>query len=69
MKSALENAGVVGQYLEEEARLGRIVGPIPLEWVPGGTQLSPIGVIPKSNQPGKWRLIVDLSSHAWAKCQ
>ena len=58
MKSALENAGVVGQYLEEEARLGRIVGPIPLEWVPGGTQLSPIGVIPKSNQPGKWRLIV-----------
>lgn len=62
MKSALDNAGVVGQYLEEEVRLGRIVGPIPLAWVPAGTQLSPIGVIPKSNQPGKWRLIVDLSS-------
>ena len=27
-----------------------------------GTQLSPFGVIPKSNQPGKWRLIGDLSS-------
>ena len=26
------------------------------------TPTSPIGVIPKSNQPGKWRLIVDLSS-------
>ena len=24
--------------------------------------ISPIGLIPKSNQPGKWRLIVDLSS-------
>ena len=63
MKSALDNAGVVvGQYLEEEVRLGRIVGPIPLAWVPAGTQLSPIGVIPKSSQPGKWRLIVDISS-------
>ena len=62
MKTALDNAGVVGQYLEEEMRLGRIVGPIPLAWVPAGTQLSPIGVIPKSNQPSKWRLIVDLSS-------
>ena len=42
MKSALDNAGVVGQYLEEEVRLGRMVGPIPLAWVPAGTQLSPI---------------------------
>ena len=29
---------------------------------PCGTQVSPIGVIPKSNQQGKWRLIVELSS-------
>ena len=29
---------------------------------PSSTELSPIGVIPKSSQPGKWRLIVDLSS-------
>ena len=27
-----------------------------------GTQLCPFGVIPKPSQPGKWRLIVDLSS-------
>ena len=43
--------------------LGRIVGPIhPPSAVQCGTQVSPIGVIPKSNQRGKWRLIVDLSS-------
>lgn len=28
--------------------------------------ISPIGVIPKKNKPGKWRLIVDLSSPACA---
>ena len=62
MRSALENATVVHQYLEEEALLGRIIGPIPPKLAPGGTQISPIGVIPKSSQPGRWRLIVDLSS-------
>ena len=29
---------------------------------PPGIHFSPIGVIPKKNRPGKWRLIVDLSS-------
>ena len=42
--------------------LGRILGPVPPEKVPVGTQLTPVGVIPKSSQLGKWRLIVDLSS-------
>jgi hypothetical protein len=59
MKSALDNATVVAQYL---VGLGRIIGPISPGQVPASTQLSPIGVIPKSSQPGKWRLIVDLSS-------
>ena len=27
-----------------------------------GIHISPIGIIPKQNQPGKFRLIVDLSS-------
>ena len=30
------------------------------------THISPIGAIPKRNKPGKWRLIVDLSSPAGA---
>ena len=62
MKSALDNVQVISQYLEEELLLGRIIGPIPPHVAPRSTQLSPIGVIPKSSQPGKWRLIVDLSS-------
>ncbi len=62
MWSAIENARVVQEYLEKERSLRRIVGPVPPEAVPAGTHLSPFGVIPKPNQPGKWRLIVNLSS-------
>ena len=58
----MENAGIVQKYLKKEVSLGRILGPVPLERVPVGTQVSPLGVIPKSSQPGKWHLIVDLSS-------
>ena len=52
---------MVQAYLDKEVALGRVVGPLPLDSIPKGTQISPFGVIPKS-QPGKWRLIVDLSS-------
>ena len=62
MLSAMENAGVVQEYLDKEVSLGRVVGPISPELTPTGAQVSPFGVIPKSSQPGKWRLIVDLSS-------
>ena len=62
MRSATDNAEVVQAYLDKEVALRRIVGPIHPSLAPEGTQLSPFGVIPKSNQPGKWRLIVDLSS-------
>lgn len=62
MRSASEFAGVVQEYLDAERALGRIVGPIHPSLAPPGTQLSPFGVIPKANKPGKWRLIVDLSS-------
>ena len=61
MVSASEYPEVVQAYLDKEVALGRVVGPVDLASVPEGTQLSPFGVIPKS-QPGKWRLIVDLSS-------
>ena len=60
MQSAKENSEVVRGYLEEEMAAGRVVGPLEMGSVQG-VQISPFGVIPKS-QPGKWRLIVDLSS-------
>ena len=60
MQSAKENLEVVRGYLEEEMAAGRVVGPLEMGSVQG-VQINPLGVIPKS-QPGKWRLIVDLSS-------
>ena len=62
MQSASENASVVQAYLDVEVALNRIIGPVPLHMAPVGTQLSPFGVIPKPNQPGKWRLILNLSA-------
>ena len=59
MVSALKNPEPADSFLVTELHAGRIVGPLPdLACV----QISRFGVIPKSNQPGKWRLILDLSS-------
>ena len=52
---------VVEEYLAEELEEGRVVGQLDLQKYPQ-VQVSPFGVIPKSHQPNKWRLIVDLSS-------
>jgi len=60
LKSARENAGVVEEYIAKEVAARRVVGPLTPGEVPG-LQTSPFGVIPK-RQPGKWRLIVDLSA-------
>ena len=59
MASAVENPQVVEEYLAKERELGRVIGSL----TPGSLQLqiNRFGVIPKSSQPGKWRLIVDLS--------
>ena len=62
MRSACENSEVVQAYLDKEVALGRVVGPVKVQDSPPGTQYSPIGVIPKSGLPGRWRLIVDHSS-------
>ena len=59
MGSASKNTEVVQAYLDKEAALGQIVGLTNPSPAPCGTQVSPIGVIPKQ---GKWRLIVDHSS-------
>ena len=60
MSSARANPQVVMKYIEEEVQAGRLLQ------VPNAAglqiQTSSFGVIPKRHQPGKWRLIVDLSS-------
>ena len=58
--SAYEHPEVVDKYLLAEQAAGRILGPFPSP--PHGLHISRFGVIPKKSQPGKWRLIVDLSS-------
>ena len=60
MRGAEEHPLVVQQYLQEEQKLGRIIPVHPS--VKHVVHLSRFGVIPKKHQPGKWRLIVDLSS-------
>ena len=60
MKSASENPEVVDKYIMKEVELGRIIGPADLCEMPSA-HVSRFGVIPKNHQPGKWRLIVDLS--------
>lgn len=60
MKSALEHRQVVESYLGAECEAKRLVGPLKRGNFPQ-VHTSPFGVIPKS-EPGKWRLIVDLSS-------
>ena len=52
---------LVNQHIREERAAGRLLGPLP-PLLASNCQVSPIGLIPKPNQPGKWRLIVDLSS-------
>ena len=46
------------EYIEEELRQSTIRPALPDESV----HISPIGLIPKGSQTGKFRLIVDLSS-------
>ena len=60
MPSAEEHPRVISEYLVAECREGRVLGPLD----PGQfscVHCSQFGVVPKST-PGKWRLIVDLSS-------
>jgi len=52
---------VISEYLNREVSLGRMIK-LPPNFCPPGIHLSPLGIIPKKHKPGKWRLIVDLSS-------
>ena len=58
---ALSNPAVVADYLLKEDQAGCLVGPL-IKSPAVTPQVSPFGVIPQGSQPGKWRLIVYLSS-------
>lgn len=59
--STCQHAEIIDAYLANEVRLGRVGGPFHSPPLPN-LHISSFGVIPKKGQPGKWRLIVDLSS-------
>ena len=59
--SAKQHPDVIDCYLANEVALGRVAGPFSSPPLPN-LHISSFGVIPKKGQPGKWRLIVDLSS-------
>ena len=53
MGSSSKNVEAVQAYLDKEVAPGRIVGPINPSSAPCGTQVSPVGVIPKSNHAAR----------------
>ena len=59
--SAYQHPKVIDDYLANEVSLRRVAGPFNVPPLPN-LHISSFGVIPKKGQPGKWRLIVDLSS-------
>ena len=63
MAAALANSQVIDKYLHTEAQLGRVAGPF-LQPPFHSFHVSHFSAIPKCNQPGKWHLILDLSSPA-----
>ena len=63
MVLAKAHPSVVTEYLEQEVKQGRIARLPSMEFAKEmQLHISPFGVIPKKNKPGKWRLILDLSS-------
>ena len=60
LEGAIQHPDAVDEYLDKEMTLNRVAGPFTKAHLPG-IQISRFGVIPKSHQPDKWRLIVDLS--------
>lgn len=60
MLSATQNPEVIEDYLRKETGVGNILGPFQMGTAPN-VHINRFGVIPKKYQPGKWRLITDLS--------
>ncbi len=63
LHSASSNVRVVDDYIQAERDAGQFIGPI-THALQKDCHISPIGVIPKPHQPGRWRLIVDLFAPA-----
>ena len=61
LPSVRQHPVLVEAHIKAEVEAGRMLGPLP-PYLASMEQTSPIGLIPKPHQPGKWRLIVDLSS-------
>ena len=61
MQSAYEHPLPVEEYLAIECTAGRVMGPLPIQTFPHA-KISPLGVIPKCNQQGKWCLILNPSA-------
>jgi hypothetical protein len=61
MHSAAEHPSVVQAYIDSEVGASRLAGPYPIHSI-SNLMVSRFGVIPKHHKPGKWRLVVDLSS-------
>ena len=60
MQSASKHPEVINDYLQKEILQEQIRGPFPPHLAPS-VHINRFGVIPKKHQPGKWRLITDLS--------
>lgn len=60
MSSVMATPYPVQQFLDSECAAGRMVGPLPRQGFLN-IHVSRLGVIPKSHQPGRWRVILDLS--------
>ena len=63
MQSAVRQPEVIDEYLAREVRLGRVMGPLEPGRYPE-VHINRFWLVPKNHQPGKWRLVVDLS-HPW----
>lgn len=59
--SARQHPSAIDNYLANEVSLHRVAGPLASPPFPN-LHISSFGVISKRDQPGKWRLTVDLSS-------
>ena len=60
MQSAEIHSEVISGFLASEFAAGRVFGPVGPDVAPL-VQVNRFGQVPKGYQPGKWRLIVDLS--------
>ena len=61
MLSTRQVPNVEENYLKEELELGRVVKLLSFEALKLRVHCSPFGVMQKKHNPGKWRLIIDLS--------